>query len=247
MNASTLLLAEAPSELPAAFTGPDHAPGSSRRAAACRRGAGRASTGPRRPSRRAIARIFGMKESVCSWICVTAWKTETTRPTTRPTSRSGSATLNASCIASIARLMTTSWFIVEALHERPRDEVPAVDEDEQQDLERQRDEDGRQHHHAHAHQRRGDDQVDDQERQEDQEPDLERRLELGDRERGDEDVGRDVARASWRARASPAPRTARGPSTRVWSNMNSRIGASARLKATSGRCGSSAAARSPPC
>ena len=22
-------------------------------------------------------RIFGMKESVCSWICVTAWKTET--------------------------------------------------------------------------------------------------------------------------------------------------------------------------
>ena len=25
----------------------------------------------------AIARIFGMKESVCSWICVTAWKIET--------------------------------------------------------------------------------------------------------------------------------------------------------------------------
>ena len=43
-----------------------------------------------------------MKESVCSWICVTAWKTETSRPTTRPTSSSGIATLKASSIASTA-------------------------------------------------------------------------------------------------------------------------------------------------
>ena len=37
-----------------------------------------------------------------------------------------------------------------------------------------------------------DHEVDDQERQEDQEADLERRLELGDDERRDQDVGRDV-------------------------------------------------------
>ena len=43
---------------------------------------GRASTGRRSRSPRPGARIFGMKESVCSWICVTAWKMETTRPTT---------------------------------------------------------------------------------------------------------------------------------------------------------------------
>ena len=49
-----------------------------------------------------------MKDSVCSWICVTAWKTETSRPTTRPASSSGRATFIASCIASMARLMTRS-------------------------------------------------------------------------------------------------------------------------------------------
>jgi hypothetical protein len=40
-----------------------------------------------------------MNESVCSWICVTAWKTDTTRPTTRPASSSGIATLKARFIA----------------------------------------------------------------------------------------------------------------------------------------------------
>src|SRR4051812_25452786 len=134
-----------------------------------------------------------MKASVCSWIWVTAWKIDTTRPTIRPAASIGVATLKASVSALVARLTTTSWFMsVEALHERSGDEVPAVDEDEEQDLERQRDEDGRQHHHAHRHQRRAHHEVDDQEGQEDQEADLEGRLELGDDERGDEDVGGDV-------------------------------------------------------
>src|SRR4051812_6514993 len=134
-----------------------------------------------------------MKASVCSWIWVTAWKIDTTRPTIRPAASIGVATLKASVSALVARLTTTSWFMsVEALHERAGDEVPAVDQDEQQDLERQRDEDGRQHHHAHAHQRRRHNEVDHEERQEDQEADLEGRLELADHEGGDQHVGRDV-------------------------------------------------------
>src|SRR3954447_18719109 len=140
-----------------------------------------------------VARIFGMKESVCSWICVTAWKTLTIRPTERPTSSSGSATLRASSIADTARLMTTSVSIsVEAPDERGQDEVPAVHQDEQEDLERERDEDRWQHHHPQRHERGAHDEVDHEERQEDQEPDLEGRLELGDDEGRDEDVGRDV-------------------------------------------------------
>src|SRR4051794_4357138 len=138
---------------------------------------------------------FGMKASVCSWIWVTAWKIDTSRPTARPAPSIGIATLKASVRAVVARLTTTSWVMrssVEALDERSGDEVPAVDQDEEQDLERQRDEDRGQHHHAHRHQRRADDQVDDQERQEDQEADLERRLELGDRERRDQHGRRDV-------------------------------------------------------
>src|SRR3954451_17247820 len=104
-----------------------------------------------------MARILGMKESVCSWICVTACTIDTIRPTTRPTSSSGSASLSAMPIAAVERLMTTSWSMagslsVEALDKRARDEVPPVHQDEQEDLEGQGDEDGRQHHHAHRHQ-----------------------------------------------------------------------------------------------
>src|SRR5579875_1519200 len=139
--------------------------------------------------------ILGMKERLCSWIEVTAWKIETTSPITRPTSIIGPATSIASVIACVARLTTVSWFTVarllsvEALDQGAGDQVPAVDQHEQQDLERQRDERRRQHHHAHAHQRRGDDQVDDQERQENQEADLERRLQLGQDEGRDQNVG----------------------------------------------------------
>src|SRR6185312_17077491 len=102
-----------------------------------------------------------MNDSDCSWICVTAWKTETISPIARPTSSSGPPTFIASSIACWARWTTVSWFmvagggwvgpLVEAPDEGLGDEPPAVDQDEQQDLERQRDEDGRQHDHAHRH------------------------------------------------------------------------------------------------
>src|SRR3954467_2637029 len=141
----------------------------------------------------ASAMTFGMKASVCSWIWVTAWKIETTRPTISPAASIGIATLKASVSALVARLTTTSWFMsVEALDEGSGHEVPAVDQDEEQDLERQRDEDGWQHHHAHRHQRRADDQVDDEEGEEDQEADLEGGLELRDHEGGDQRPGRHV-------------------------------------------------------
>src|SRR5918997_4536391 len=39
------------------------------------------------------ARIFGTKMSVCSWICVSACMSETTKPTRRATSISGAPTL----------------------------------------------------------------------------------------------------------------------------------------------------------
>src|SRR3954462_7018152 len=141
----------------------------------------------------ASAITFGMKASVCSWIWVTAWKIDTTRPTISPAASIGVASLNPSVSALVARLTTTSWFMsVEALDEGSGDEVPAVDQDEEQDLERQRDEDGWQHHHAHRHQRRAHDEGDDEERQEDQEADLERGLQLGDHEGRDQRPRRHV-------------------------------------------------------
>src|SRR5581483_1842127 len=137
--------------------------------------------------------IFGMNERLCSWIEVTAWKMLTSRPMISPSSRTGPAILSASIIAWVARLMTVSWFIsVKAQDQGVGDQVPAVDQDEQQDLERQGYEARRQHDHPHAHQGRADDQVYEQERQEDQESDLERRLELAHDERRDQDVGRDL-------------------------------------------------------
>ena len=77
-----------------------------------------------------------------------------------------------------------------------------------------------------------DDEVDDQERQEDQEPDLERRLELGDDEGGDQDLGRDVRARLGRSTLPSLTNSARS-FVRVWSNMNSRSGSSARLSASS--------------
>src|ERR1019366_340934 len=138
--------------------------------------------------------ILGISVRLCSWIWVTAWKMLMTRPITRPTSSSGPAIFSARLMACEARF--TRWrgsgagfSSVEALHEGFDDQVPAVDQDEQEDLERQRDEGGRQHDHAHAHQRRRDDQVDDQEWQEDQEADLKRGLELRDDEGRDQHLG----------------------------------------------------------
>src|SRR5947209_17000140 len=144
-----------------------------------------------------------MNERLCSWIEVTAWKMLTRRPMIRPSSRTGPAILSASIIAWVARLITVSWFmvlgvgggkpLVEAQDQGVGDQIPPVDQDEQQDLERQGYEARRQHDHPHAHQGRADDQVYEQERQEDQEPDLEGRLELAHDEGGDQDVGRDLS------------------------------------------------------
>src|ERR1700761_6757270 len=49
-----------------------------------------------------IARIFGTKTSVCSWICVSAWNSDTTTPTTRPTTIKGDDTTTMVQIASRA-------------------------------------------------------------------------------------------------------------------------------------------------
>src|ERR1700675_1544246 len=49
-----------------------------------------------------IARIFGTNTSVCSWIWVSAWNSDTTTPTTRPTTISGDETITMVQIASRA-------------------------------------------------------------------------------------------------------------------------------------------------
>src|SRR5882757_3324021 len=49
-----------------------------------------------------IARIFGTNTRVCSWICVSAWNSDTTTPTTRPTSINGDDTTTMVQIASRA-------------------------------------------------------------------------------------------------------------------------------------------------
>src|SRR5581483_9667707 len=148
--------------------------------------------------------IFGMNESVCSWIDVAACTIETISPTASPATRKGADTVSASVIAWTARWTTVPWVTAapspEALDERLHYQVPPVHEHEEQDLERQRDQDRGQHHHPHGHERRRDDHVDDEEREVDQEADLERRRQLGDDERGHEHVGRDVG-----ARARPLP------------------------------------------
>src|ERR1700759_3284844 len=49
-----------------------------------------------------IARIFGTNTRVCSWICVSAWNSDTTTPTARPTTISGDDTTTMVQIASRA-------------------------------------------------------------------------------------------------------------------------------------------------
>ena len=83
-----------------------------------------------------------MNVSVGSWICVTAWKIETTRPTTRPGDQERHRHLERDGQGLHRELVTVSAFIgscqvwndcTSALDH----EVPAVHEHEQQDLERQ--------------------------------------------------------------------------------------------------------------
>src|ERR671936_344651 len=59
-----------------------------------------------------IARIFGTKISVCSWICVSAWNSDTTTPTTRPTTISGAETTTRVQIASRATSRVSGPVIV---------------------------------------------------------------------------------------------------------------------------------------
>src|SRR5271169_2847893 len=54
-----------------------------------------------------IARIFGTKTSVVSWICVSACNSEMATPTISPTSISGEATSNKVSIASRATSITS--------------------------------------------------------------------------------------------------------------------------------------------
>src|ERR1700722_2895690 len=59
-----------------------------------------------------IARIFGTKTSVVSWICVSACNSEMATPTTSPTSISGEATSNKVSIASRATSITSGPVIL---------------------------------------------------------------------------------------------------------------------------------------
>jgi hypothetical protein len=59
-----------------------------------------------------IARIFGTKISVCSWIWVSAWNSDTTTPTTRPITISGDDTTTMVQIASRATSSVSAPVIV---------------------------------------------------------------------------------------------------------------------------------------
>src|SRR5579875_1794810 len=143
--------------------------------------------GPKRTSAATVAAIFGMKVSVISWIWVSAWKTLTARPATSPKSSTGPASARVSSSPLRPSPMTVSTPIsVEALHHRRGEHVPPVDEHEEHELEGQRDERRGQRDHAHRGEDRGHHHVEDQKRDVDQEPHLERGLELGDQKRGHE-------------------------------------------------------------
>src|SRR5687768_16854006 len=155
--------------------------------------------GPVNASTAAIASSFGMNDSVISLMEVAAWKMPTMRPTASAVSSSGADSI--SVISSAWRPTVTSisgviaaYLSEEALGQRAHDERPSVDEHEQHDLEGQRYQDGRQHHHAHRHQHARDHEIDDHERNEQQESDLERRLELARDECRHEDAHRHVRR-----------------------------------------------------
>ncbi len=77
-----------------------------------------------------------------------------------------------------------------ALDQAARHQAPAIDQHEEDQLERQGHDHRRQHHHAHRHQHRCHHEVDDQERQEQEEADLEGALELRDHEGGHQDAQR---------------------------------------------------------
>ena len=59
-----------------------------------------------------------------------------------------------------------------ASDQRPTHKAPPVGDDKEGQFEWQRNDDWRDHHHAHGHQNCRDNQIDDQERKKNQEPDL---------------------------------------------------------------------------
>src|SRR5262245_10922162 len=126
--------------------------------------------------------ILGTKVKVISWICVTDCRMEMITPTARPRRSIGAERLSTRISACWPGWRTKSGLIVlfglrgpwgraamEARHEGADDEMPSVDEDEEQDLEGQRDGHRRQQQHAYAHQGGGHHHVDDEEGDVDQE------------------------------------------------------------------------------
>src|SRR3954463_6118831 len=73
-----------------------------------------------------IAMIFGTNTSVCSWIWVSAWNSDTTTPTTRPTTISGDDTITMVQIASRATSRVSGPVISQFLYSTL---VPNADED----------------------------------------------------------------------------------------------------------------------
>src|SRR6218665_2074070 len=130
---------------------------------------------------------LGANESVCSWICVVAWNTEMRKPTSRLISTGGAETMStrkrACCRMELSWCMRVSQV---ADDQALGDEVPAIDEDEEQQLEGHGDGGGRQHVHAQRQQDVGHHHVDDDERHEEQEAYLEGFLEFGHHEGRDD-------------------------------------------------------------
>ena len=85
---------------------------------------------------------------------------------------------------------TASALRAEALHERADDEVPTIDQHEQEELEREGDRDGRHHHHAQSHQDGRHQEIDDEKRQKKQKAHLKGRLQFTDHKRRNHDAHR---------------------------------------------------------
>ena len=112
------------------------------------------------------------------------------------------------------------------------DEMPSVHKHEEQDLEWQGNRHRRQHHHAHGEQRTRYDHVDDDERDEEDEADLERCLEFADDKTWNQDAIAQFVDIRGPGLRDSFVKSARSFS-RVLLSMNLRIGFIARSRATS--------------
>src|ERR1044072_3995274 len=102
-----------------------------------------------------IARIFGTKISVCSWIWVSACTSETTTPTIRPTTISGDDTTTMVQIASraISRVSAPVMIYVPFHNSSFRDAPPGAGPDDRLDRHLHDVFIGLDHAVAHRHQR----------------------------------------------------------------------------------------------